>query len=310
MKIEGYKTYLSHPLQKVNGEPLIKGETTFQNNLSFSAQLFSDNGFPVKLQLELRPHDSDFDDNIQKGNPYLFESDYVSSGDIANINVSNLADNVYHWRMRVIDLFGFASRWYYYENQNSSDFYLDADQSDYPQNVLYALAPNLVSSFTTEFASTMYGPWVIFSIFLTSQSGYVEKIELPAYYFYCSFSVRASLYSVSPNQVDGHLDQLLATSLEGANSHTYKDNFGLLTWYFDKPVFLEAHRYYALKLDFSEVNTGTANCLVFYRSHPDITSSKIYLQTNDGWQVKTENDLDLVVYKLLEMPTAEKEKNQ
>ena len=312
MRVEGFKAYPKDLFQIFGNLPLIEGETIFKGDVSIGARLLSFNNLPLKLQLELRPKHNNFDDKIKKGDLYFFESNYVPSGEIAEINVSDLSDNTYHWRVRAVDLFGYASPWYYYGLDDNSDFYVDADQSDYPVDTLYALAPrSIFSTNTTEWGNTMYGPSLIFSTFLTHQSGYVDRIELPAYYLYCSFPIHTYIYSVSPNQAIGTPDQLLASSLEASNARSFDGYFGILSWRFDRPVFLEQHRYYALKLDFSDVNTGTASCSVFYRAHPDIMSSRIYLPTNDGWQLKTENDLNFVVYKYFEQQSPEEEnKNQ
>ncbi|MGB9848002.1 MAG: lamin tail domain-containing protein [Minisyncoccia bacterium] len=294
----GYKNRIAELSQKVTGDDLLEGETIYNPEVSFSARVFNYTDWPVKLQIEVRPRNEDFDNNIAQNDPHLFESNFVYSGDVATVLVSNLEDNAYHWRARAIDLAGYTSEWYYFGDKNNSDFYVDAEQSDYPENVLYSLDPkNVIETNAVEWASTMYGPRVIFSSFIANKSGYVDRIELPAYYHYCAFPIKAQIYAISPNQVNGNLGPLLGNSIDPAITYSWDGYFGILSWRFDQPVYLEKNHYYALKLDFSEVDTNTANCSVNYKVHPDIMGSKIYLPNGNGWQLKNDNDLNLVVYK-------------
>jgi len=74
MDILGYKTALNNLTQKTaNHNPLPEEETIFENTISFSAQIFSYNNWPVKLEVELRPRQESFDDQILKGDSHFLK---------------------------------------------------------------------------------------------------------------------------------------------------------------------------------------------------------------------------------------------
>ena len=322
MDVLGYKTALNNLVQKTDWKnPVREEETIFQNKISFAAQIFSYNHSPVKLEVELRPRWENFNDQILKGDPHLFESAYLASGEAAEITVDGLADGAYHWRARVIDISGNPSKWYYYgdpskyyhgawespayDDQNNSDFYVDADLSDYPANALYyqPIAEDVGESPT--FYSIYYGPAYRIYTFSPYQSGYVESAEVMVRYGYCLFPMSAELYSLSPNQHDGLPAQLLARSVDGFPHYNpyytnpYFDSFQIDAWHFDQEVFLEAGHFYALKIKFSDNYNwgGMANCSVRFGIRRDANNSRVYTSRGGQLYLDFDEDLRLVIYK-------------
>ena len=322
MDILGYKTALNNLTQKTaNHNPLPEEETIFENTISFSAQIFSYNNWPVKLEVELRPRQESFDDQILKGDSHFFESSYLDSGKIAEITVGGLADGAYHWRARVIDIFGNPSDWYYYGDsqkyyrynwesppiniQDNSDFYVDAERTDYPENTLYyqPLAEN-INDLPTSY-TIWYGPDYRIFTFSPHQSGYVDSAEVAAHYNHCTFPMSAELYSLSPDQNDGLPDQLLAKSMDDIPhpisdyTQPYFESFKLDGWRFDREVYLEAGHFYGLKIKFSDKHdwAGMANCGVQFGLRKDANNSRVYTMRGGRLYLDFDEDLRLVIYK-------------
>lgn len=322
MEANGYKTALNNLTQKTaNHNPLPEEETIFENTIVFSAQIFSYNNWPVKLEVELRSRQGSFDDQILKGDPHFFESPYLASGETAEITVGGLADGAYHWRARVIDIFGNPSNWYYYGDsqkyyrnnwesppiniQDNSDFYVDAERTDYPENTLYyqPLAEDINDLPT--FYAIWYGPDYRIFTFSPHQSGYVDSVEVAVRYGYCVFPMSAELYSLSPDQKDGLPNQFLAKSIDDIPhlisdyAQPYFESLQLDSWRFDRDVYLEAGHFYGLKIKLSDNHNweGMANCTVRFGIRKDANNSRVYTMRSGRLYLDFDEDLRLVIYK-------------
>lgn len=321
--IYGYKTSLKNLVQKTdNYNPLPEEETILdKNEITFAAQVFSSDNQPVKLQVELRSRQENFDDNIKNEDSHLYESNYSISGQTIEITVNNLIDDAYHWRARVIDINGNSSSWYYYGNplkyyfgqydrpspvyddKNNSDFYVDVERSNYPENTLYYQPINKLPDDNSNFKAIIRTHDVYKGMFFTfkpHQSGYVDSAEIEVMYGNCSFYITLEIYPLSPNQNDGlpNEKQLLAVSTSDKSNLTSSfNNYQSFYWKFDN-LYLEANHYYALKIKVADgVETGTGNCYAMFGLNDDKTNSKIYDFRNNNFYLDFSDDLRLIIYK-------------
>ena len=109
-----------------------EGAITTESTVVFKATLSDPDNDQVKLQVELKEKDQDF--NKQD----IIESDFVNSGNETTITRYGLVDGQYHWRARAIDSRGSASGWQEFGEIGNIDFEVKLVplytqiESDYP----------------------------------------------------------------------------------------------------------------------------------------------------------------------------------
>lgn len=92
------------------------GGSTNENTLLLKATVNDpDPGQTIRLQIEIRPVTAAFT-NMQApgdaiGDGVFFEGPAVSSGTVASVTVSGLANDNYHWQVRAVDSLGTFSAW-------------------------------------------------------------------------------------------------------------------------------------------------------------------------------------------------------
>jgi len=84
------------------------GATTPESTVVFKATVSDSTGDQVKLQIEMRRL-GEFLGAFTSN--FTHESAFVGSGGVAQITVSGLANDIYHWRARTVDSTGQASAW-------------------------------------------------------------------------------------------------------------------------------------------------------------------------------------------------------
>lgn len=288
LKVEGSKTRLEELDQIFHNASLIEGETIFNLPIVFQARVFSIDNQPVKLQIEISQSPQ------FTGQTSIFESDFVSSGQVVKIYLSRLSQGIYYWRARVIDPYGNASFWYNFGSINDPDFYLVLEKN-YPANIIYHQP--ISEKITLSLANWNYerAPLKVALIFLSQQSGWLDYLKLRGQYYLCTPPVKVSVYSVEPNQVNGLPSQLLTEGEEErietpyfnfANYYSTPLNF---FWQFPQSIFLEENHYYALVFEIADRSGG--NCFVHFFGNGDLNNSRIYSEKYGKWHFLTHEDI-------------------
>ncbi len=104
-----------------------EGQTNMGATVSLAALVSSETP-TAKVQLEIKEIDVPFDGIVSQ------ETEFVSSGSIAEENIEGLADASYHWRARVVDELGSTSEWIEYGVVGNTDFIIH-QVPHYTQNV-------------------------------------------------------------------------------------------------------------------------------------------------------------------------------
>ncbi len=96
-----------------------EGGTDTDTGAVFKATVASDSASTVRLQVELRPYGSSFNDAETS---YLHDSAFVASDSVATVSSPVLPDDQYKWRTRAVDDHGNASPWQEYGTAGNVDF--------------------------------------------------------------------------------------------------------------------------------------------------------------------------------------------
>ncbi len=89
----------------MDGMPVPEGGEVRQDTIVLKGTVSHPDGSPVKLQVELRPVEEEFQGWFTR------ESGLVTSGEESSISISELSDGDYHWQARGVDASGLSSEW-------------------------------------------------------------------------------------------------------------------------------------------------------------------------------------------------------
>ena len=109
------KQFRSNGLNEIS-----QGEAIADNTVIFKETVSNQDGYKVKLQVELR-HLDEYGGNFDETQGGLKESNLVSDGNEVSIIINDLIDGNYHWRARTVDEHGMMSDWVEFGNNPTSD---------------------------------------------------------------------------------------------------------------------------------------------------------------------------------------------
>lgn len=105
-----------HQLKSDSTTQIQENGITQESTVVFSAILSDPDNDSIKLQIELKEKDQQFDEQD------LIESSFVNSGSVASTTRYGLIPESYHWRARAVDNQGNASQWQEFGEQGNIDF--------------------------------------------------------------------------------------------------------------------------------------------------------------------------------------------